>query len=155
MGLQVGFRRDSVESRYLTSVRSAYEITGTEQEETSMTTRTTSLITAAAALAGLPAMAQAAPTGAAPIPQASSYAELLEPIPNAVERLKAADAEVTSQQGEIVQAQYYPPAPGPGPGYHHHHHHNRRWYMRNGYSWYRGQWVLRPVHHHHHHHSSY
>jgi hypothetical protein len=62
-----------------------------------------------------------------------SYAELLQPIPNAVALLMAGDAmnaarakaEAERDPNEIL-AQY---------GYHHHHHHHR-WYYR---------------HHHHHH----
>ena len=117
-----------------------------------MTGKTLSLITAAAIAAGS-AAAHASDIVAAPIPLAHSYADLLEPIPNALERLKAADSQAASEEGGLVEAQYSPQ--GPGPAYHHHHHHHhhsRRWYMRHGYFWNGGQWMLRPIHHHHHHH---
>ena len=121
-----------------------------------MTGKTLSLITAAALAAG-PAAAHASDIVAGPIPLAHSYADLLEPIPNALERLKAADSQAASEEGRLVEAQYSPQGPGPAYHHHHHHHHSRRWYMRHGYFWNGGQWMLRPVphHHHHHHHSSY
>jgi hypothetical protein len=85
----------------------------------------TGLLGAVAALGALGA-AQAAPT---PNPEASlkvsSFAELLEPIPDAAVRLKAMD-EAQSSEGTVQLA------------YHHHHHHHR--YFR------------RHHHHHHHHH---
>ena len=83
------------------------------------------------------AIAAALPAGAAPLNarqalQASSYADLLTPIPNAVEVLRAADsepvAETPAAPGLVQDVQYY----------HHHHHH--RIYRRRYY------------HHHHHHH---
>ena len=93
----------------------------------------------------------ASPAAAEPIPPAASYADLLQPVPNAMERLQADDA----RQGEarMIQAQY-----GNGPYAHHHHHHHhhhyrsRRWYLNNGYVWSGGAWIVRPVAHHHHHH---
>jgi hypothetical protein len=63
--------------------------------------------------------------------QVSSYSELLKPIPNAVELLKASNAEVLREAQEQMRArpvQYYY-------YYHHHHHHH--------------------YHHHHHHHHHY
>jgi hypothetical protein len=70
----------------------------------------------------------------------TSYAELLQPIPNAVALLKTADemeaAARASQAGEpgaqTQLAQYW---------YHHHHHHHHNNYWRRRY-----------YHHHHHHH---
>ncbi|HEX4198149.1 MAG TPA: hypothetical protein VHZ26_11970 [Caulobacteraceae bacterium] len=112
--------------------------------------KTVTMIGAAAALAAGPGLA--GPANAAPpaVPVATSYAELLQPIPNAVERLKASDAEAASRPARLIDAQY-------GPfnrhhHHHHHHHHDRGWYLRNGYYWYGGAWTLRPRHHHHHHH---
>ena len=99
------------------------------------------MVGAAAALATGPALA-ARPA----VPVAASYAELLEPIPNAAERLQIADAEDAAQPARLIEAQW---------AYHHHHHHHhhlRRWYMQHGYYWSGGRWVLRPVRHHHHHH---
>jgi hypothetical protein len=117
-----------------------------------MDRKTTTLLGTAAALAAAPGLA-AAPQAMQPaVPVAASYAELLEPIPNAVERLQLADTESAAQPPRLILAQY---APAPGPvahHHHHHHHHNRRWYLANGYYWHGGAWVLRPVHHHHHHH---
>ena len=164
-----------------------------------MDAKTASLLGAAAALATLPAAAQAAPAEVGPLPVAASYAELLQPIPNAVERLQASYA--ADQEAHLIDVQY---GPGPlahhhhhsqyntgpgyggngqgydrhhhsqynaGPGYggngqgydrHHHHHHNqwahrRAWYLRHGYVWTNGGWVMRPRwhrHHHHHHHNN-
>jgi hypothetical protein len=108
---------------------------------------------AAATLAAGPALAQSGASQEAPVPAASSYAELLQPIPNALERLKLADAQ-DEAQARLIPVQYY--------GYqyqndhhHHHHHHSRRWYLSRGYMWYLGRWVTRDyynAHHHHHHH---
>jgi hypothetical protein len=69
--------------------------------------------------------AQAAPAPASSdVLTANSFAELLEPIPNATALLKTADESglSSSSEGNILLAQH-----------HHHHHHGRR-------------------HHHHHHH---
>ena len=76
-----------------------------------------------------------------------SYAELLQPIPNAAALLKAVDAadaartEAEAKRNVNVRlAQYwdyyYP--------HHHHHHHHNYYYQRPYYH-----------HHHHHHHHSY
>jgi hypothetical protein len=86
-----------------------------------MGTRTVTLITALAATPALGAHASPAPSTA--VPEANSYADLLQPIPNAVERLRAADAEEMARPPRLIQAQYH----------HHHHHHSH--------------------HHHHHHNS--
>jgi hypothetical protein len=71
-------------------------------------------------------VAQAAPT---PDPndalKANSFAELLEPIPNAAALLNAMDEKPATENN--VQL-----------AYHHHHHHH--------------QWRRRHHHHHHHHH---
>jgi hypothetical protein len=81
----------------------------------------------------------------------TSYSELLAPIPNAVELLKAAnaaDAARATAEGEsfgnFQVAQYY---------YHDHHHHNNYWRRRHHHhdNYYR----RRMRHHHHHHHDSY
>lgn len=109
--------------------------------------KTITLVGAAAALAAGPALATPLPVTPA---VATSYAELLEPIPNAGEQLKLADAQDAARP-QLIQAQYY----GNGNDHHHHHHHhshhNRRWYQTHGYYWFGGAWVLRPPHHHHHH----
>lgn len=118
-----------------------------------MDAKIVTLATATAALAAGPALAGqgvAAPQAPA-VPVAASYAELLEPIPNAVERLQVSDAQAAERPAALIPVQwrtYYD---------HHHHHHNRRWYMSRGYVWSGRGWVLRPRyhHHHHHHHSNY
>jgi hypothetical protein len=102
------------------------------------------LLGAVAALGTLNA-AQAAP---APAPtdvlQANSFADLLEPIPNAKAMLQAVDEQspAASAQDNVQLAQFH---------HHHHHHHHHHW--------------RRPVvvvvphrhrhHHHHHHHHHY
>ena len=91
----------------------------------------TGLLGAVAAIGAVGA-AQAAPT---PDPyealKANSFAELLEPIPDATALLKAMDeAPKPAAENNVQLAQYY------------HHHHHRYWRRR----WY---------HHHHHHHHGY
>ena len=90
----------------------------------------TGLLGAVAALGALGA-AQATP---APDPgdalKVSSFAELLEPIPDAAARLKAMDEAQSAAPAERnIQL-----------AYHHHHHHHRFWRR------------FRHHHHHHHHH---
>jgi hypothetical protein len=89
--------------------------------------------------------AQAAPTPASSdVLQANSYADLLEPIPNAGKVLQALDERTPAKPAEanVQLAQYY---------YHHHHHHHHH----HGY-WRRGPVIVVPhrrwYHHHHHHH---
>ena len=99
------------------------------------------------------------PAAAAPAPDdgslqpARSYAELLDPIPNAANVLRAEDqrAAQESQEKPMELAQLYFEV-GP-PGYyhhdhHHHHHHHRGYYGYYGYP-------HRHYHHHHHHHHHY
>jgi hypothetical protein len=108
------------------------------------------LLGAAAALGTLNA-AQAAP---APAPsdrlRASSFADLLEPIPNAASLLQAIDESTPAQSaGDNVQlAQFY---------HHHHHHHHHHHGFYRGYDYGYGPRVIvvpprRYRHHHHHHH---
>ena len=101
-----------------------------------------------AALVAAPAVASV-PTNTPAVPVAASYAELLDPIPNAAERLQLADAQLESDAPTLIPAQW-------GRDHHHHHHHHahysRYWYQQHGYYWYGGRWTLRPRHHHHHHH---
>jgi hypothetical protein len=81
--------------------------------------------------------AQAAPAPATnDMLTANSFAELLEPIPNAAAVLKTADESGSSlsAEGNIQLAQYY----------HHHHHHHHHHYRRRYHH-----------HHHHHHHHRY
>jgi hypothetical protein len=98
--------------------------------------------------------AEAAPTPA-PAPsdvlRANSFAELLQPIPNAASLLQAIDesAPVPSADGNVQLAQFY--------HHHHHHHHHHAFYPGYG-----PRVVIVPPrryrhhhHHHHHHHSFY
>ncbi len=127
-----------------------------------MERKTAAMVGAAAALAVTPALA--APVVAPPVPPASSYAELLQPIPNAVERLKAADAQAEAKPAGLIDVQYHHHHNNYNAHHHHnnynshHHHHNRWWYRHNGYVWFGGNWVTGDfyrAHHHHHHHHSY
>ncbi len=79
--------------------------------------------------------AQAAP--AVSVLHATSYSDLLRPVPNAVEALKALDA---AEQAQVETVQYGPTIVI-GRDHHHHHHHHRVY--------------RRPRHHHHHHHNNY
>jgi len=117
------------------------------------------LLGAVAALGGLNA-AQAAP---APVQdptnilQANSFAELLEPIANAAELLRAVEAQQPAE-ATVQEAQYYPYYRH----HHHHHHHHHAFYPRY-YAPYGGEVVVVPRyrhyyrhhHHHHHHHGFY
>ena len=93
----------------------------------------TGLLGAAATL-GVLGAAQAAPT-ADPNEalRANSFAELLEPIPNATALLQAMD-EKPATENNVQLAQSY---------HHHHHHHHHRYWRR---------WRYHHHHHHHHHH---
>jgi hypothetical protein len=97
---------------------------------------------------------------AAPAPddmlKANSYAELLEPIPNAGALLQAIDEAAPPKADSNVQlAQFY------YHHHHHHHHHHHAFYPR--YRYYDAPVVVVPRyrryhhhhHHHHHHHSFY
>src|ERR1700687_6074147 len=75
--------------------------------------------------------AQAAPAASEPSSSAQSYADLLEPIPNAVAALIADDMARARQPKPLLQLVQF---------YHHHHHHH-------GFGFYH--------HHHHHHHHGY
>jgi hypothetical protein len=98
--------------------------------------------------------AQAAPTPT-PAPsdvlRANSFADLLEPIPNAAALLKAVDESAPAQPADsnIQLAQI---VIGVGRDHHHHHHHH-------AYRRYAPRVVVVPPryrhHHHHHHHSFY
>lgn len=73
--------------------------------------------------------------------RANSFAELLEPIPNATALLQAIDeSQPNPSSGNVQLAQYY---------YHHHHHHHHSYWRGYRYRYYHHH------HHHHHHHHSY
>jgi hypothetical protein len=105
------------------------------------------LLGAVAALGSFTA-AQASP---APAPtdllKANSFADLLEPIPNAVAKLQAVDATTPPPSANVQLAQIVV-----FPHHHHHHHHHHHAY--------RPRIVVVPGyrhhhHHHHHHHAFY
>jgi hypothetical protein len=82
--------------------------------------------------------------------QANSYADLLEPIPNAGKVLQALDEQTPAKPAEanVQLAQYY---------YHHHHHHHHHGYWRRGAVIVvpHRRWYHHHHHHHHHHHGYY
>jgi hypothetical protein len=82
------------------------------------------VISAAALPLGAAGSAAAEPS----IPTAHSYADLLQPIPNAVERLKASDAEGVPGGAHLIKAQYH--------HHHHHHHHHSHYYTYPSYDYY-------------------
>jgi hypothetical protein len=95
-----------------------------------MDKRLAGLLGAAAALTTM-ASAQAAPVSSTELAPATSYRDLLDPVPNAVPMLKADNARLTETPAtEVAQVVI-------GVGHHHHHHHHAR---------------RHPHHHHHHHH---
>jgi hypothetical protein len=103
------------------------------------------VISGLASLDGAQAAAIAAPNADGP-PTARSYADLLDPIPNALALLRAADAAAVA--GGLAQSA------GTNPDvklayYHHHHHH---WYYHHHHRYWRRYY---HHHHHHHHHHSY
>ena len=87
--------------------------------------------------------------------RASSFADLLEPIPNAAALLRAVDesAPGSSADENVQLAQFY--------YHHHHHHHHHSQYRRYRYGYDEPRIVVVPRyrryhhHHHHHHHSFY
>ncbi len=85
----------------------------------------------------------------------TSYADLLQPIPNAVEILRAHNAELTrranSEPGGVERVQW---SEGEGEydhHHHHHHHHHHEYYSPPEY--YAPPPPVWHHHHHHHHHS--
>ncbi|WP_094193652.1 hypothetical protein [Bradyrhizobium viridifuturi] len=106
------------------------------------------LLGAVAALGTL-ATAQAAPVPS-DVLKAGSYADLLEPIPNAARTLQALEQHAAAQPADVnVQvAQFY--------HHHHRHHHHGYWHHHHHHGYYRGGVVVVPrrrfYHHHHHHH---
>ena len=89
--------------------------------------------------------------------RANSFAELLQPIPNAASLLQAIDesAPAPSADENIQPVRFY--------HHHHHHHHHHNGYGRYyGYDEYAPRVIIVPRryrhhhhHHHHHHHSFY
>lgn len=97
------------------------------------------------AVATLGTFNAAAATPAAPtdILRANSYADLLEPIPNAVALLQAVDELAPALAKENTQVAQF---------YHHHHHHHHSFYRRHHHSYYPPVVVVPRYRHHHHHH---
>jgi hypothetical protein len=81
------------------------------------------LLGAAAAFTTMSA-AQAAPAVGPELPQATSYRDLLDPIPNALPLLKADDQRLAQSAGTRTAQVVI--------GHHHHHHHGARVYVRVG-----------------------
>jgi hypothetical protein len=87
-----------------------------------MNKKTALLLCSTAALLTFNATGQAAPAEPSPttVPPAQSYADLLAPIPNAVEMLQADNlARVNQPRARVQLAQYH----HHHHHYHHHHHH--------------------------------
>jgi hypothetical protein len=120
------------------------------------------VVGAVAGLASLDGAAQAATvTAPGELKAAQSFADLLDPIPNAVALLQAADlaaartARNDPATDETVQvAQVYIS--------HHHHHHHRSWRHHHHHHHHRGVVIRGPGvrigigrHRHHHHHNHY
>src|SRR6202011_1581142 len=86
--------------------------------------------------------------------QAKSYAELLEPIPNAIAVLRAIDAAEAARTAQEAGT-----AADLTLGQYHHHHHHNRW--RRHHHHHHNRWRRHHHHHHnrwwrrHHHHSQY
>ena len=93
------------------------------------------LLGAVGALASLNSAQAAAPADPAAVLNAQSYADLLNPIPNAKATLDAVD-EAYAQAGTSFQV-------AQNDRHHHHHHHSYRRERRI---------VVAPRRHHHHHH---
>jgi hypothetical protein len=105
------------------------------------------LVGALSALAA-PEAAQATPNSAPTVNDilsVKSYAELHDPIPTAVELLRAADAAPVPEPNSVQLAQYYD-------HHHHHHHHHHNGYWR---PYYYPSPYYHHYHHHHHHHGYY
>lgn len=112
------------------------------------------IVGAIAGLAAIDSAQAAAPavSDATSLPSAKSYAELLDPIPNALATLRAADAAALSGQSRdeaaadtgVRVAQYH---------HHHHHHHHHRFFRHHHHHHHLYRW--RYHHHHHHHHRRY
>jgi hypothetical protein len=91
--------------------------------------------------------------------RANSFADLLEPIPNAASLLQAIDESAPAQSADenVQTVQFYD-------HHHHHHHHHHSFYRRYNYDdGYAPRVIIVPRryryyhnhHHHHHHHSFY
>ena len=98
------------------------------------------LLGGASALALIGGAGAASAAHAEPLSPARTYAELLDPIPNAAQLLKADN----QQAGSLELAQY-------SYGYHHHHHHHHHHHWGWGHHHHHHHWGWGHHHHHHHH----
>jgi hypothetical protein len=114
-----------------------------------MDKKTVGLMGAVAGLATMGSAHAAAPPGpgVAEAMQASSYADLLKPVPDAVALLKADDATRVQIQriNGYVYFNYGPPPPPPYAYY-------QPYYPPDYRSYYPGYYYHHHHHHHHHHH---
>jgi hypothetical protein len=106
------------------------------------------LIGAVSALASFDVAHAATTSHVQDVMTVNSYDDLLKPIPNAVETLKASNAVLAEQAAsdngaKLEMAQYY----------HHHHHHHR--FFRPFYRHHHHHHHHFFRHHHHHHHHYY
>jgi hypothetical protein len=84
------------------------------------------LLGAAAALTTATAAFAATPTPTE-LPSATSYRDLLTPVPNAMAALRADDARLANaptREMKLAQAHHHHHHHNPPPRRHHHHHHN-------------------------------
>lgn len=81
----------------------------------------------------------------APLRPASSFAELLDPIPNALSVLKAEDQRAATRPVQLAQWD------GGMDGYYHHHHHHHHHHFQRFYAPPVMDFGWRRHHHHHHH----
>lgn len=119
--------------------------------EIDMDKKIVGLLGAVSALASLnPAQAATSPDPSEVL-KAGSFADLLQPIPNAKEKLQVVDE--TGSPPKVRMAQFFIE-------HHHHHHHHHHGYYRGGpriivTPGYRDRGYYHHHHHHHHHHSYY
>ena len=105
------------------------------------------LLGAVAGVATLGGAHAAAPQNGpvSPLPAATSYAELLQPIGNATELLAADDAVRVQQSDSRVRVAED----------HHHHHHMKIIVKHHHHHHHHKKIIIKKSHHHHHHHSMY
>jgi hypothetical protein len=105
------------------------------------------LLGAAAALTAINTTTQATPAQNTELAPATTYRDLLNPVPNALSALKADNARLSRDQanGPMRLAQVSVQV-----GHHHHHHHHGV-RIRVGHHHHHHH-VVRIGHHHHHHH---
>jgi hypothetical protein len=106
------------------------------------------LLGAAAALTAINTTTQATPARNTEPAPATTYRDLLNPVPNALSALKADNARLSRDQanGPTRLAQVSVQV-----GHHHHHHHHHGVRIRVGHHHHHHH-VVRIGHHHHHHH---